>query len=209
MARPSLLESDRVLIVPDPPGLTPRLAECRLVHLDPTSERLVVTPIDADEPLSPVIDAAVLVLVIRPGEPLFARSCCVEARIEAARWLVLVPTGTWQQLERRLVERTIVTLPAEGHRYITTGGGLAVRGIVRDLSMTGFCFESEMSLALGELLVLDARPPGDEVLRIRGQVVRIVRPQSNPHGLWLAGCQFWGVLLADQERIARFVSASI
>src|SRR5206468_2728894 len=124
--------------------------------LDPTSERLVVTPIAATEILTAVIDAAVLVLVVRLGEPLFARSCCVEARLEAARWLVLVPTGAWQRLERRLVERTIVALPAEGHRYITTGGGLAVRGTVRDLSMTGFCFESEMSLALGDLLVLHA-----------------------------------------------------
>ena len=65
-----------------------------------------------------------------------------------------------------------------------------------------------MSLALGELLVLEARPPGDEILRIRGQVVRIVRPQSNPNGLWQAGCQFWGVPLVDQERIALIVSAS-
>lgn len=209
MAGPRLLEADRVLLVPDPPGAAPRLAECRLVHLDPTSERMVVTPIDANEPLTAVIDAAVLVLVVRPGEPLFARSCCVEARLEAARWVVLVPTGTWQRLERRLVERTIVTVPAEGHRYMTTGGGVAVRGTVRDLSMTGFCFESEMSLALGELLLLEARPPGDEMLRIRGQVVRIVRPQSGPTGLWQAGCQFWGVPLVDQERIALVVSASI
>src|SRR5205085_8375462 len=106
VAGPSLLEADRVLLVPDPPGAAPRLAECCLVHLDPPSERMVVTPIDANEPLTAVIDAAVLVLVVRPGEPLFARPCCVEARLEAARWVVLVPTGTWQRLQRRLVERT-------------------------------------------------------------------------------------------------------
>jgi hypothetical protein len=45
VAGPSLLEADRVLLVPDPPGAAPRLAECRLVSLDLTSERMVVTPI--------------------------------------------------------------------------------------------------------------------------------------------------------------------
>jgi hypothetical protein len=207
-SEPVLVETDRVLLVPDPPGATPRLAECRLVHLDAPSERLVVTPMDANEPLTAVIHDAVLVLVVRPDAPVFARSCCVEARLEDARWLVLYPTAEWRRLERRLVERTVVTVPAEGRRYMRTGGGLAVRGTVRDLSMTGFRFECDMAAALGDLLVLDVRAPGDEVLHLRGQVVRIVHPQSSPRALWEAGCQFWGVPLADQERIARFVSGS-
>jgi PilZ domain len=201
---PSLNEGDRVVVVPQPPGAAPRLAECRLVHVDEATGRLIVTPAEADTPLSASEDAALLVLVIRPGEPVLARPCEVEARLEGARWLLLLPTGDWRRIERRVVERAVVSLPARGHRYFSGGGAIEVRGRVRDISMTGFAFEGE-AVALGELLVLEISLPTGEVIRVRGQAVRIVRPQVNASGLWLAGCQFWGLSPDAQERIARLV----
>jgi PilZ domain-containing protein len=128
--------------------------------------------------------------------------------VAKARWMILYATADWQRIERRLVERTVVRLPAQGYRYMQTSGGLAVRGSIRDLSMTGFRFESEVPVGLGELVVLNVQLSEAEVLRLRGQVVRIVRPESSSSGQWEAGCQFWGVSLADQERIARLIHRS-
>jgi PilZ domain len=204
-SEPLVVENDRVLVVPDPPGETPRVLDCRLVHLDMGTGHLILTPEDPNQPLMHAVDASVLVLVVRPGEPLFARACSVEAHVAKARWMVLYATADWQRIERRLVERTAVRLPAEGYRYMQTGGGVAVRGSIRDLSMTGFCFEAQMPVGLGELVVLNVQLSDAEVLRLRGQAVRIVRPQSSPSGQWEAGCQFWGVSQADQERVARLI----
>jgi hypothetical protein len=208
IAEPSLTELDRVLLVPDPPGDTPRVAECRLVHLDATAGRLIVTPEHPNDPLTYAIDAAVLVLSVRPTEPVFARRCYVEAQVSAARWLILCATAGWQRLERRLLERAVVGLPAQGDRYLQNGRALAIHGTVRDLSMTGFSFEGEMPVGLGELVMLNVQLSDTEVLRLRGQAVRIVHPRSRPDGLWQAGCQFWGTPLADQERIARLIEGA-
>ncbi len=158
----SLSDTERVLLVPDPPGAAPHPVECRLVCLDEASGRLIVR---------------------------------------------LYPTAPWRRIERRLAERTIVMLPAEGYRYLTTGGGLAVRGIVRDLSMTGFGFDSDARVGLGELLVLNITLSDGEVIRIRGQAVRVVRSPNDSRVSWQIGCQFWGVPLADQGRIARLIEA--
>jgi hypothetical protein len=179
---PRLSDAARVLLVPDPPGGSPRLAECRLVYLDEATGRLIVTSADANEPLAAVIEAPLLILVVRPGEGVFARPCLVEASLVAAGWLILYPTAPWRRIERRLAERAVVMLPAEGYRYMTSGGGLAVRGVVRNLSTTGFLFDTDARVGLGELVVLNITLSDAEVIRIRGQSVRIASPAPNTGG---------------------------
>src|SRR5216683_8073592 len=81
----SLSDTERVLLVPDPPGAAPHPVECRLVCLDEASGRLIVrSAADANEPLSAATDVPLLTLVVRPGEGVFARPCLVEASLVAA-----------------------------------------------------------------------------------------------------------------------------
>ena len=202
---PALAEGGRVFLTADPPRDPPHLLESRLVHLDEPSGRLIVASPDgshASTSLDAAVGASLLVLVARPGEALFARPCVVEAQLAAAGWLLLYPTAAWRPIERRRTGRTSIVLPVVGYRYPATGGGLPIRGVVRDLSMSGFLLESARRVGLGDLLVL-TMPLPDGPIQLRGLVVR-VHP-SDPPGAWWAGCHFEALTPTEEARLSRLV----
>lgn len=100
--------------------------------------------------------------------------------------------------------------PDTVYRMVVKGeddGGAEAPGLkctIIDLSEGGVRLSSSQPLTVGEWLGVQFTLPGEGVIRARMVVLRVERPDRGRTS-YRAGCQFRGISLRDQDRIARYL----
>ena len=109
------------------------------------------------------------------------------------------------EIERRKFVRYVLDPPAPT-RFLAQPGFQMGKGLLKDVSVSGFCLIVDQPLPVDARLVV--RLPGHRRGTTLSRSARVLRVEPDGEGRWLVGCQLSG-LLSNEEMAALRASCQL